>query len=76
MREYKLQMQTMVSGLRWEHTFHQPSDDMALDAAKRMCGPGDFTRFCMSIVLFSMADGGKALAEFKLEETLPSVRML
>lgn len=73
MKTYRLIMMTRLAGIPWEHEFCQPSDKMAIEAAKRMLNPASWPEGCMAIILFEIENKGK-IAEFHLQPAVVEVR--
>jgi hypothetical protein len=73
MKTYRLVMMTRLASVPWEYEFGQPSDNMAIEAAKRMIGPPSWPEGCMSILLFEMEERRK-IAEFNLKPAAVEVR--
>lgn len=73
MKKYILMMKTMVASVSWEFQFTQPSDEMALEYARRIADSDPIPRAALSLLLFRYErDDQKLLAEFVWDK--PTVR--
>jgi hypothetical protein len=68
MSKYFMQWETLIGGLQWEYQFTQPSDEMAIEYAKRYAAMIDSDR-CQGLLLVHLQTA-RVVARIKIRQTV------